>query len=114
MEALPNAIPKIINRYVENFKYIVNQIQNIIDPEKGFFGADIKYGFSKLMIARTGSGSIVALDSKNGQIKWSQFLGQELEHIEIRKTKDLKQVIAVKNDEILLIDPLQGTVTMKY
>lgn len=80
-EVALSSIPgRIINRYVDNFRYIVDQVLSMANSLTNkdsqlaaINGYEDPFGIKKTLVLLTKPNKVIALSSFSGSIKWSYY-----------------------------------------
>jgi hypothetical protein len=113
-----------VNRYKENFAYLVRHLQDLTKSFGSEGSIEIKnnmnglFGFKKVFLMLTDVGRLIALSSTDGKIQWAEYLGNSVQKIIVRNMLDreinekgpqdtqTKQIGVILHDEIKFLDPV--------
>lgn len=117
----------IINRYKENFNYLVNHLEGLFKSGRSAVkdGLQSTFGFKKVFLLLTDVGRLVALSATDGQVQWTEYLGSGAQKIIVRnmlereiqeKGEDTltQQISAIVGDTIFMINPTNGQKVKEY
>ena len=80
MESIPS---KILARYTENFRYILKQVQKLLDQQTDSHISSIKdslsdsFGFKKTLLMLTNVGNLISLSTTDGEILWKHYFSDQ-------------------------------------
>lgn len=118
--ALADVPARIVNRYKENFNYLVGQVQGFIGQGSVYAKDSLQatFGFKKVFLMLTEVGKLIAISSSDGAIQWTEYLGGESQKIIVRNMLESEgegqQIVSILKSSVNLHNAADGKLFKEY